>query len=32
MERREYLARLDRALRELAGSREREDILAYYRF
>lgn len=31
MERREYLARLDRALRELTGSREREDILAYYR-
>ena len=31
MERREYLARLDRALRELTGSRERQDILAYYR-
>ena len=30
MERREYLARLDRALRELTGSRERQDILAYY--
>lgn len=30
MERREYLARLDRALRGLTGSRERQDILAYY--